>query len=129
MYEFWQGANGYGLVQMLTSEQEAAIAEQDPNESQSISVLRQNAGKVTETRQTELGTLRIYQDFMNYKASLNATSEIRLSTDEDLVGSEALIRRSPGLLEKSFPWLSTTESQIPESPVNWTRVEMGSGNG
>lgn len=88
MYEFWQHANGYGLAKLLNEQEEAALADQRPFEerppmwSSLGSVEKIHGGKVAETRKTELGTLLLYEDFVNYKAILEATREIAPNTRE-----------------------------------------------
>ena len=109
VYELWHGANRYGLVGMLPAREEGItpgkVRQRDRNDAY-----------VAETRQTDQGTLRIFQDFMNYKASLEATKDIQPNNDRAMTGREGLVK-------------GTTQDvgQVPESCVDWLKIEEDLG--
>ncbi|KAK3697732.1 hypothetical protein LTR37_017314 [Vermiconidia calcicola] len=129
VYKFWHGANPYGLVGTLPAREEGVT----PGEVQQPD--RRDA-YVAETRQTAQGTLRIFQDFMNYKASLEATKDIQPNNDRavthalnsDLVESSGLahvfvnrcsITPREDLVEETPAYVG----QVPESCVDWVKIE------
>ncbi len=64
VYEFWQSANGYGLVEILGQDTDTRMAayRQAPDDP----------SKVSERRETDQGVLLVYVDFANYKKNLAA---------------------------------------------------------
>ncbi|KAF1351608.1 hypothetical protein EJ07DRAFT_137674 [Lizonia empirigonia] len=61
-YDFWQGKNGYGLIELIEKEK-----------------------KTAEKRETERGTLSIFHDSMNYRENLDATRGIDSSWEGDVI--------------------------------------------
>jgi hypothetical protein len=109
-YEFWQSTNGYGLVEMLEygSNKRMPAYMQDPDAE----------SKVAERRETDRGTLLIFNDFANYKMKL-----AEIDTIEAAPGSES-IKEKDELGEAntgvSGPW--QPGFSVPESCVDWRKM-------
>ena len=119
MYEFWQGPNRYGLVEMRRQKTDTRKSYQQDS---------RNHNKVVETRETGHGLLLIYHDFANYKVNLATTEGLEadwhrdnaLSIGEDNLGGNI------GMEQMNWPWEPTF--QEPESYVDWVEVEKALGN-
>lgn len=106
VYEFEQGANGYGLVEVLkhTTDTRSAAYQQALDDQD----------KVVERRETDRGFVLIYADFANYKASLAAVRSAESDWDRDAMGPGVdTAHVSPGL-----------EFDEPRSCVDWVQVEQ-----
>lgn len=125
VYELWQAANIYGLAKMLTSLEEAALAGQLPPDTprwQSLTdIKRLEGGEIVERRQTDWGTLFVYEDFMNYKASLDATKEVPPNTGP-VPRSEDMVKRTLAPLQMKYPGAFRGDGRIPESCVDWAGI-------
>ncbi|CAK3921749.1 Hypothetical predicted protein [Lecanosticta acicola] len=70
VYEMWNGANRYGLAQLIKDGRSKCKKD------------------IVESRQTEFGELVLYKDFFHYKAGLEATKEVVPSESERFGGAE-----------------------------------------
>jgi hypothetical protein len=114
VYEFWYGANRYGLVKMRPSTEESA--REDPELF------------LDHTRQTEWGTLLVLKDFENYKAKLHARREIGPNSDGGETRKEAVKTMALDQRQTSEQRTLTNVGQIPDSCVNWTEIEEATRN-
>ena len=103
VYEMWQDANDYGLVQMLPPE--------DPENSREWRAHSRYSGQVVDRRETDWGTLLVYEDFQHYRDKLMATKDT--PTTED-TGEDDSVPSGHGVPEYA---------EIPESCVEWDVVE------
>lgn len=106
MYELWQGSNTYGL---------ASLKRKIPSSSRRSAP---KLGSVAETRETDLGTLSLFEDFVNYKARLASTAGIVESDGALVTGDQETARTADASLETGG-----IEGDVPESCVNWADVE------
>jgi hypothetical protein len=104
VYELWQGSNVYGLAQMERKEADLRIP--------------RPPGKVAETRHSVLGTLHLFEDFMNYKARLASSSDLPACTDDVLAKAERKAEGGPDSLSGE----RTIEGTVPETCLNWARI-------
>ncbi|KAF2124341.1 glycoside hydrolase family 72 protein [Dothidotthia symphoricarpi CBS 119687] len=116
VYEFWQGTNMYGLVEMIEhgrdpkwSSYQASLARAD------------DPSKTIEKRETEHGLFLIFHDFENYKASLAATRDAESDWDRGLVEPEIVQEASVDTTQISWPW--EPEFREPESCIDWEQTE------
>ncbi|RMZ70087.1 glycolipid anchored surface [Pyrenophora seminiperda CCB06] len=111
-YEFWQGANAYGLVEIL----EHGKDKQRPPYKKGY-----DERKVAEIRKGKRGTLLVFQDFMNYKARLADVggAEEETGAEEAVEGKEE--QGESGAEEDSEDWQAGLS--VPESCVDWREVE------
>jgi hypothetical protein len=86
-------------------------------------VLGDVAGKVAERRQTERGTVLVFRDFVNYRASLDAVGD----KDGDAWGSEQELEEleeggvgGDSDVQGAWPW--EPEGYEPESCVDWEQI-------
>ncbi|KAJ4324712.1 hypothetical protein N0V94_001109 [Neodidymelliopsis sp. IMI 364377] len=121
-YEFWQSSNGYGLVELLDKEG-APITPGSISlaKNQKTRARKNGMSKTAEKRETDRGTLFIYQDFVNYKANLEATRGIEGNWEGDIMEREAEGRANVDTAQRIWPW--GPEFGVPESCVDWTRLE------
>ena len=110
MYEFWQGSNSYGLAQFEPS----AATYDRRNTSQAV--------KVAETRESDIGTLSLFEDFINYKAQLAALPQIPTSADESLAEQQRM-----GKAQSPTSQEFVIEGAVPESCVDWMAIERNLG--
>lgn len=121
VYEFWQCSNGYGLARLhdekdkLQSLPGVHLGREDLRD---IRLIRDR--EISETRHTAQGTLLIYQDFANYKASLRATSVTPHSSDRG--ASEDSLERTPASLEAQYPQTFKYNGPDLESCVDWSGI-------
>jgi len=108
VYEFWQGSNSYGLAQFEPS----AATYDRRNTSQ--------AGKVAEKRESDIGTLSLFEDFMNYKAQLATLPQIPTSANENLAERQKMVEG-----QSSTSGDFDIEGTVPESCVDWLAIEEG----
>jgi hypothetical protein len=106
VYQFWQGSNNYGLALF---EPDAATYDRR-NTPQ--------AGKVAEKRESDLGTLLLFEDFLNYKAQLAALPKMPTGKDDRQVTKQEVVEGST-----STPWVFEVEGTVPESCVDWSAIE------
>lgn len=107
VYQFWQGSNSYGLAQF---------------EHNAITYDRRNtpeAGKVAEKRDSDLGTLLLFEDFVNYKAQLAALPQRATSVNERSKEQKNMEAHGP------TSWNFEIEGAVPESCVDWLAIEEG----
>ena len=128
-YEFWQGPNNYGLVELVDQEQArttpAWAAEQRREEALARS---DDPSKTAEKRETERGTLSIFRDFVNYKANLDATRGIESNWEGEIMERKATERGSVDTTQRRWPW--EPEFQVPDTVVDWAQLEdQVNGNG
>jgi hypothetical protein len=121
-YEFWQSSNGYGLVE-LHDEEGAPIMPGSISlaKNQKTRARKNGMSKTAEKRETDQGTLFIFQDFVNYKANLEATRGIERNWEGDIMEREAWGRANVDTAQRSWPW--GPEFGVPESCVDWARLE------
>ncbi|KAA8618517.1 1 3-beta-glucanosyltransferase [Pyrenophora tritici-repentis] len=110
-YEFWESANGYGLLELLKhgSDKRISAYRQKPDDE----------NKIFERRETDRGILLVFNDFVNYKSKLAEVGDIAV---EDV--SEATEREGEqGETGKkaSGPWQD--KFRMLESCVDWHEVE------
>jgi hypothetical protein len=112
-YEFWQGANRYGLVEMRGQNANTKLAayQQSPDDRK----------KVFEKRETDQGLLLIYHDFANYRANLAAVTDVEANWDHELVEYEVKEMGGVDMTQKSWPW--EPEFHEPESCIDWAEIE------
>lgn len=121
-YEFWQGMNGYGLVELVEQKQDRTISEQIVQRVCERALTRSNdSRKTAEKRMTEWGTLSIFYDFVNYRANLEATKEINETWEGEVLEREAVERGNIDMTQMNWPW--EPEFKIPDSCVDWAAVE------
>lgn len=121
-YEFWEGSNAYGLVELVNQEQARSTPAWAVEKSRESALARADDPKKTaEKRQTERGPLSIFHDFVNYKANLDATRGIDMNWEGDVMESEAAERGTVDLSQRQWPW--EPENQVPDTVVDWTETE------
>jgi hypothetical protein len=106
VYEFWQGSNSYGLAQL-----EPSAATYDRRNTP-------KAGKVAEKRESDLGTVLLFEDFMNYKAQLAALPQLPTSKNERMAEQQNTIDAQSMTSPES-----DIEGAVPESCVEWSALE------
>lgn len=122
VYEFWQSANDYGLVELVDQEQARDTPAWAAEKSRERALARaDNSRRTAEKRQTERGPLTIFYDFMNYKANLDATRDIDRNWEGNIMENEAAARGNVDLSQRQWPW--EPENQIPDTVVDWAEVE------
>jgi hypothetical protein len=104
VYELWQGPNTFGL---------ALLKRENPSNRRD----RAKPGRIAETRENELGTLLLFEDFFNYKARLAGVSEVPAGVSDGPT-TRRETAKSPGLASEDF-----VESPVPESCVDWSAIE------
>ena len=107
VYQFWQGSNCYGLAQF-----EPKAATYDRRNTP-------KAGKVAEKRESDLGTLLLFEDFVNYKAQLAALPQRATSVNERSKEQKNMEAHGP------TSWNFEIEGAVPESCVDWLAIEEG----
>ncbi|XPS73877.1 hypothetical protein M3J09_006010 [Ascochyta lentis] len=121
-YEFWQSANGYGLVELLDQEQARTTPAWAVQQNHDRALSRSNdPNKTAEKRETERGTLSIFHDFVNYKKNLDKTRDIEHHWEGDVLEREAAERGNVDTTQLNWPW--EPEFQVPDTVVDWTRFE------
>lgn len=126
MYELWFDSNGYGLVQMLSKDKQNA----GRDDIRRVTY----GGEVVETRDSDFRNVLIYEDFVNYKASLAAVKESQTAesqkVDWNLVGRGSReetvepAERKLDMLLSICPELAAEDLQVPDSCVDWARVKQ-----
>ena len=106
VYQFWQGANNYGLALF-----EPDVATYDRRNTP-------QAGKVAEKRESDLGTLLLFEDFVNYKAQLAALPQMPTSEDDRRTTKQEVAEGS-----SPTSWAFEIEGAVPESCVGWSAIE------
>ncbi|EUC38592.1 glycoside hydrolase family 72 protein [Bipolaris zeicola 26-R-13] len=101
VYEFWQNANGYGLVKMLKH--------RDDKQTTHIESM------IYERRETDRGVVLILRDFINYKARLAEIGNIGIETEEESTEPGRELGKTD--VEAIGLWQATF--QVPESCVDW----------
>lgn len=104
VYEMWHGPNQYGLAQMVA-----------PGSSEV------DSKSIREQRETQIGTLLLYEDFGNYKAALAATQEVQRVVSPDIVGRDEEVRTGEGHQDQKQQVLDIPGA-IPESCVDWDAI-------
>ena len=119
VYEFWQGPNRYGLVEMRKQKTDTRKSYQQDS---------RNHNKVVEIRETDHGLLLIYHDFANYKANLAITEGLEADWHRDnaLASGEDNLGGNIDMERMNWPWEPIF--QEPESCVDWVEVEKTLGN-
>lgn len=108
VYQFWQASNCYGLAQF------------EPN---AVTYDRRNtpkAGKVAEKRESDLGTLLLFEDFVNYKAQLAALPRMSTTVKEHPAEQQKIVEA-----QSPTSWKFEIEGAVPESCVDWLAIEEG----
>jgi hypothetical protein len=106
VYEFWQGSNTYGLALF---EPDAATYDRRNTPK---------AGKVAEKRESELGTVLLFEDFMNYQAQLTALPRVLTGANEHSTEQQKMVEA-----QSPTPWQFEIEGEVPESCVDWLAIE------
>ena len=106
MYEFWQGFNTYGLALF------------EPNAATHDRRNMPKAGKVAEKRESDLGTVLLFEDFMNYKGQLAALPRIPTDVNEHSAEQQKMPES-----QSTTPWKFEIEGEVPESCVDWLAIE------
>ena len=114
-YEFWQGKNAYGLAELLERGKDNRRLAQRQNHDK-----QDDEGKVAERRETERGTLLVFQDFVNYKTKLAEVGEVGVETGVDEAATRGLEYGESGA-EGSGEW--QIGLSVPESCVDWGEIE------
>lgn len=106
VYEFWQGSNSYGLAQF------------EPHAATYDRRNKPKAGKVAEKRESDLGTLLLFEDLINYKAQLAALPQLPTSVNEGLAEQQKMGgAQNPAVRQFDI------EGAVPESCVDWLAIE------
>jgi hypothetical protein len=121
VYEFWQSANNYGLVELMEPKPE------DQNEFEATKRRRalqraNDESLVAEKRETEQGLVLVYHDFVNYKEALAATQNIEREWEDGELGSGG----NGDAMQMNWSW----EPQFtePDSCVDWEQIEEEMGS-
>jgi hypothetical protein len=104
VYELWQGPNAFGL---------ALLKRKDPSNRQD----RAQPGRIAETRESDSGTLLLFEDFFNYKARLESVTEVPVGVGDGPIASGETAEAS-GVSSEDF-----LEIRVPESCVDWSAIE------
>jgi hypothetical protein len=99
VYEFWQGANGYGLVEMVERGKDAG-----------------DESRIYERRKRETGTVLVFRDFVEYKARLAEVGGVEGEDDGEVGGGG----KEKGERSSMQSW--QVELRVPESCVDWERI-------
>lgn len=108
VYQFWQGSNCYGLAQF-----EPKAATYDRRNTP-------KAGKVAEKRESDLGTLLLFEDFVNYKTQLAALPRMPANVNERPAEQQKIVEA-----QSPTSWKFEIEGVVPESCVDWLAIEEG----
>lgn len=108
VYELWQGPNSYGLAQF------------EPNAATHDRRNTSQAGKFAEKRESDLGTLSLFEDFMNYKAQLAALPQMPTSANGYPAEQQKM-----GEAQSSTSREFNIEGSVPEACVDWLAIEEG----
>ncbi|KAJ8117361.1 hypothetical protein OPT61_g1428 [Boeremia exigua] len=119
-YEFWQGPNNYGMVELVDQEQDRTTSASERRREGALA-RSDNPMKTAEKRETERGPLSIFHDFVNFKMNLNSTRDIERIWEGDIMEREAAERMNRDTTQRSWPW--EPEFQIPETVVDWGQLE------
>ncbi|KAH9816366.1 Glyco-hydro-72 domain containing protein [Teratosphaeria destructans] len=112
VYQFWNLANGYGLVELVP------VGGKAESRAYQAALERARDGrKVVERRQVEgIGSLSIFGDFRAYQAQLEATRDVHVrSSNEGSQGALLARLKSEHDQDSRLP--------VPESCVDWTDSE------
>lgn len=121
-YDFWQGKNGYGLIELIEKEKRTATSAGIVQQNDERAVARSNdQRKTAEKRETERGTLSIFHDFVNYKENLDATRSIDSTWKGDVMEREAAERSYVDTMKIESG--REPECGIPDTVVDWAQVE------
>lgn len=101
VYEFWQNANGYGLVEMLKHQGDKQTTHTEST--------------IYERQETDRGTLLILRDFVNYKARLAEVGNIGVEIEEESTETEKEQRKTGA--EVTGLWQANLH--VPEGCVDW----------
>lgn len=122
VYEFFEEANRYGLVELVDEYHERGLPAKVSEQRRESRLARSNdSQKTAEKRQTERGFLSIFHDFRNYKKNLDATRDIERTWEGDVMEREAAERRDVDITQMDWPW--EPENQLPDTVVDWAQVE------
>ncbi|GAB7329637.1 hypothetical protein MBLNU13_g01382t3 [Cladosporium sp. NU13] len=108
VYELWQGPNSYGLAQF------------EPNAATHDRRNTSQAGKLAEKRESDLGTLSLFEDFMNYKAQLAALPQMPTSANGYPAEQQKM-----GEAQSSTSREFNIEGSVPGACVDWLAIEEG----
>jgi hypothetical protein len=106
VYEFWQGHNTYGLALF------------EPNAATYDRRNTPKAGKVAEKRESELGTVLLFEDLVNYKQQLAALARVPIGAKECSTEQQKMVEA-----QSPTPWQFEIEGEVPESCVDWLAIE------
>ncbi|EUC42228.1 glycoside hydrolase family 72 protein [Bipolaris oryzae ATCC 44560] len=101
VYEFWQNANGYGLVEILKHRGDKQTTHSD--------------SMIYERRETYWGVLLILRDFVNYKARLAEIGNIGVESEESCTETEREQQKTG--MEAIRQW--QFKLHVPDSCVDW----------
>jgi hypothetical protein len=104
VYELWQGPNAFGL---------ALLKRKNPSNKRD----RAKPGRIAETRENDLGTLLLFEDFFNYKAMIASVTEVPTGVENGPTARRETAE-GPSLASESFDGMTA-----PESCVNWSKIE------
>ncbi|KAF3051033.1 hypothetical protein E8E11_008109 [Didymella keratinophila] len=122
VYEFWEGLNAYGLVELVDQEHARSTPAWAVEKRRERALARADDPKKTaEKRQTERGPISIFYDFANYKANLDKTRDIDHVWEGDVNESEAAARGNVDTSQRQWPW--EPENQIPDTVADWMQIE------
>jgi hypothetical protein len=99
VYEFWQGANGYGLVEMVERGKDAGYE-----------------SRIYERRERVTRTVFVFRDFVEYKARLAEVGSVGREDDGEIWGGG----KEEGERASKQSWQA--ELRVPESCVDWERI-------
>lgn len=78
---------------------------------------------IAEYRETSIGEIILYRDFLNLKERLAAAKDIEMNTDPDWVDSGITATRAPAFPSDRRFRAVGGEENVPETCVDWARVE------
>lgn len=121
-YEFWQGSNGYGLVELINQDRDRDKPSWHVEQRREQALARADNPRMTaEKRATGRGALTVFHDFINYKANLDATQGIDSNWEGDIMEREAAERQAISTTQRRRPW--EPEFKLPDTVVDWTQLE------
>lgn len=124
VYEMWQGANDYGLVQMIPQTNESGNG---PGSRARRAQRAREAyrGQILETRETSWGELHLYEDFRNYQSRLQEAERMSPAEDRGAQNAAAAAADSDTRREQSSSDLedSGNPAQVPETCLDWAGIE------
>lgn len=152
-YEFWRGSNMYGLVKRVTGKEAAKwrrahtrfqqISVEDLSrdvanmtldeflksprghevETNERGTSRRLDRTIAEYRESPIGEIVLYKDFINLKRRIASMKDVPANTDPEWADSSVTAARAPSFPSASRVWSVEGEGEVPPSPIDWTQLE------